>query len=97
MNIYVGNLSLEVAEDDLRTAFEGFGVVESVNLIKDKISGVSKGFAFIVIESGAEAQAAIDDLNDSELKGSKIVVNEARARSKQGRRSGGKKGRDRRN
>lgn len=88
MNIYVGNLSQEVNEEDLREAFEAFGNVKSVNIIKDKFSGVSRGFGFLEIEAKSEAQAAIQELNGSELKGTHIIVNEARPKS-DNRRSGG--------
>jgi len=88
MNIYVGNLSQQAKEEDLREAFEAFGNVKSVNVIKDKFSGVSKGFAFVEIEAKSEAQAAIQELNGSNLKGTNIIVNEARPKSNN-RRTGG--------
>jgi RNA recognition motif-containing protein len=81
MNIYIGNLSQQAGEEDLREAFEKFGSVNSVNIIKDKFSGTSKGFGFVEIESNTEAQEAIQELNGSELKGTKIIVNEARPKS----------------
>ena len=90
MNIYVGNLSYEATEEDLQQAFEGFGQVESVNIIKDKYSGRSKGFGFVEMPDKAEAQSAINDLNDTELKGRTLKVNEARPRSETGR--GGRQG-----
>jgi len=90
MNIYVGNLSYEITEEDLKLAFEPFGKVESASIIKDKYSGQSKGFGFVEIPSKAEAQAAIEGLNGKELKGRTLNVNEARPRS-EGR--GGKGGR----
>jgi RNA recognition motif-containing protein len=95
MNIYIGNLSQQVTEEDLREAFEAFGNVKSVNIIKDKFSGVSKGFGFVEIEAKSEAQAAIQELNGSDLKGTPIIVNEARPKS-DNRRSGGKPGGGRR-
>lgn len=88
MNIYIGNLSRQVTEEDLREAFGAFGTVKSVNIIKDKFTGVSKGFGFVEIEAKSEAQAAIQELNGRELKGTNIVVNEARPKS-DSRRSGG--------
>jgi RNA recognition motif-containing protein len=91
MNIYVGNLSYEVTEEDLRTSFESFGKVESANIINDKYSGKSKGFGFIEMPSAEEAKAAIDGLNGKELKGRNLNVNEARPRS-EGRREGGRGG-----
>lgn len=93
MNIYVGNLSGEVTEDDLRQAFEAFGQIASVTVIKDKFSGQSRGFGFVEMPAKAEAQSAIDGLNGKELKGRSLNANEARPRSEgrggRGRRSGG--------
>jgi RNA recognition motif-containing protein len=90
MNIYSGNLSREVTEEDLRKEFEAFGQVESVNIIKDRFSGQSRGFGFIEMPHEAEARAAIEGLNGKELKGREISVNEARPRS-EGRRGGGRR------
>jgi len=95
MNIYVGNLSFEVTEEDLKQAFEGFGQVESVNIIKDRYSGESRGFGFVEMPAEAEAQSAITGLNGKELKGRTLNVNEARPRS-EGRRDGGRRGGGRR-
>ncbi|MBW1674690.1 MAG: RNA-binding protein [Deltaproteobacteria bacterium] len=81
MNIYVGNLSYEVTEDDLKEAFGTFGQVETANIIKDKYSGQSKGFGFVEMPTKAEADAAIEGLNDTELKGRSLKVNEARPRT----------------
>ena len=91
MNIYVGNLSPEVTEDDLRQAFEEFGQVESVNVIKDKFSGESRGFGFVEMPVKDEAQSAIDGLNEKDLKGLTLNVNEARPRPEK-RRDGGRRG-----
>ena len=91
MKIYVGNLSYEVTEEDLRLALEQFGQVESATIIKDKYSGQSKGFGFVEMASKAEGQSAIDGLNGEELKGRKLNVNEARPRP-QGHRSGAGQG-----
>ena len=88
MNIYVGNLSHEVTEEDLRLAFKPFGQVESATIIKDKYSGQSKGFGFVEIASKTEGQSAIDGLNGKELKGKALNVNEARPRTER-RGSGG--------
>jgi len=88
MNIYVGNLSHEVTEEDLQQAFEAFGQVTSANVIKDKFSGESRGFGFVEMPAKAEAQSAINDLNGTELKGRALNVNEARPRP-EGRRGGG--------
>mgnify|MGYP001107232707 CR=1 FL=1 len=90
MNIYVGNLSYEVTEEDLRTSFESFGKVESANIIKDKYSGKSKGFGFIEMPSSEESKAAIEGLNGKELKGRNLNVNEARPRSESRSDRGGR-------
>jgi len=95
MNIYVGNLSRDVTEEDLRQAFEAFGKVETVSIIKDKFSGESRGFGFVEMPAKAEAQSAIADLNGKELKGRPLKVNEARPRP-EGRRGGGRRGGGRR-
>lgn len=92
MNIYVGNLSYEANEDDLRQAFEAFGQVTSASIIKDKYSNESKGFGFVEMPSKAEAQSAIDGLNGKDLKGKTLNVNEARPRT-DNRGSRGNKGR----
>ena len=90
MNIYVGNLALNVTEEDLQQAFGAFGEVTSAKIIKDKYSGESKGFGFVEMSSGAEAQSAIQDLNGKELKGLMLKVNEARPRTEsRGSRGGG--------
>jgi len=81
MNIYVGNLSYDVKEEDLQEAFKAFGQVESVKIIADKYSGQSKGFGFVEMPSKAEGQSAIDGLNGKELKGRTLNVNEARPRT----------------
>jgi RNA recognition motif-containing protein len=91
MNIYVGNLSHDVTEDDLRQAFEAFGQVESVNILKDKFSGESRGFGFVMMPSKNEAQSAIDGLNNKDLNGRNMNVNEARPRN-ENRRGGGRRG-----
>jgi RNA recognition motif-containing protein len=85
MNIYVGNLSPEATEKDVRHAFEGFGQVASDRIIKDKVSGQSRGFGFVEMLNKTEAHAAISGLNRKELKGQQIIVNEARPRP-EGRR-----------
>ncbi len=81
MKIYLGNLSQEVTEDDLRSALEPFGQAESVTIVTDKDSGKSRGFGFVEMASKAEAQAAIDGLNGNELKGKELKVSEARPRT----------------
>jgi RNA recognition motif-containing protein len=81
MNIYVGNLSLEATEEDLTQAFQAFGKVTSATVIKDRLTGKSKGFGFVEMPDNVEAQAAINGLNGKELKGRMLSVNEARPRS----------------
>jgi len=95
MNIYVGNLSSEMTEEDLRGAFEAFGQVTSVKIITDKYTSASKGFGFVEMPTKAEAEKAISDLNGNELKGRTLNVNEARPR-REGRRGGGRPGGGRR-
>ena len=86
MNIYVGNLAGEVDEDDLRGIFEAFGQVESVNILRDRRSGESKGFGFLRMPSADEAQTAIRDADGMDLKGKTIKVNEAHPRPAAGPR-----------
>ncbi len=90
MNIYVGNLSHDVTDEDLRQEFETFGQVESATVIKDKFSGESRGFGFVEMPSKEEATAAITGLEERELKGRKINVNEAKPRPTGGRGGGGR-------
>jgi RNA recognition motif-containing protein len=91
MNIYIGNVSWDLTEEELKEAFEAYGQITTVNIIKDKYTGRSRGFAFVEMPDKASAEAAIKGLNGKELKGREIVVNEARSR-KEGPR-GGKKSR----
>lgn len=91
MKLYVGNLAYQVTEDQLRDAFESFGQVESVAIIKDKYSGQSKGFGFVEMPSNAEGQAAIESLNGKEINGRAIKVNEARPRTEGSQGGGGQR------
>ncbi len=93
MNIYVGNLSRQTSENDLRAAFESHGQVSSVSIIKDKYSGESKGFGFVEMPSKEEAEAAIKNLNGKDLDGRTLNISEARPRSEN--RGGGGRDRDR--
>ena len=93
MNIYVGNLSYDVSEENLRQAFEAFGKVSSATIVKDKYSGQPRGFGFVEMLDQTEAQAAIQNLNGKELLGQQMNVNEARPRTDRGR-SGGQGGRN---
>ena len=86
MNLYVGNLSYDVSEDELRSTFEQFGTVSSCNLITDRDTGRAKGFGFVEMEDNAEADTAIKALNETVLKGRPMKVNQAKPR---GERSGG--------
>ena len=89
MNIFVGNLSYDVTEDDLRTEFQAFGEVSSVNVIKDKFSGQSKGFAFVEMPKLSEGQAALAALNGKKIKDRSISVSGARERTERGGTGGG--------
>ena len=81
MNIYVGNLSHDVTEEELRAAFSAFGQVNKVTILKDKVSGEPRGFGFVEMPAKAEAQAAINGMNQKNLKGSALNVNEARSQT----------------
>jgi len=95
MNIYVGNLSGDVTDDDLRQAFEAFGEVSTINIIKDRFSGESRGFGFVEMPTRTEAEAAITGMNGQEVKGRAVNVNEARPRAQDRGRGGGGGGRGR--
>lgn len=81
MNIYVGNLPYNVTDEELRTAFAAFGNVTSAKIIMDKYSGRSKGFGFVEMGNDAEAEEAIKSLDNSDLKGRNIRVNQAKPRA----------------
>ena len=93
MNIYVGNLSFDVTEDDLKKAFEPFGQVSEVRLIMDKFSGKSKGFGFVEMPTKEEAEKAIEEMNGKELMERALTVNVAKPKTDRGGRSGGGRGR----
>ncbi|MFO7970144.1 MAG: RNA-binding protein [Desulfobacterales bacterium] len=95
MNIYIGNLSYEVTEEDLKEVFEVFGEVNTVKVIKDNHTGRSKGFGFVEMPAKAEAESAIQGLNGKDLKGRTLNISEARPRP-ESRRGGAKSGRPRR-
>ncbi len=80
MNIYVGNLSFDASEQDLQKLFETYGQVSSATIIKDKMTGKSKGFGFVMMPDQSAAQAAIAGANGKDLLGRPIRVNEARPR-----------------
>ncbi len=89
MNIFVGNLSKDITDDELTTLFAEFGYVKSAKVIKDMFSQESKGFGFVDMPGLSEAQKAIDALNTKEYKGKKLTVGEARSRGGNERRGGG--------
>ena len=91
MNIYVGNLSFDASEENIRQLFEPFGQVSTITIIKDKYSGQSRGFGFVEMADRAQAQAAIEGLNGKEVLGRQLSVNEARPRNDRGK-SGGRGG-----
>ena len=80
MNIYVGNLSWSMSDDDLSNLFTQFGSVSSAKILKDKVSGRSKGFGFVEMENDEEANNAIANLNETEVQGRKIIVNQSQPR-----------------
>ena len=92
MNIYVGNLSFDVTESDLRKAFEAFGQITEVRLITDKFSGKPKGFGFVEMPTAEEAQKAIAEMNGKDLLGREIKVNEAKPKTDAPRGGGGGRG-----
>ena len=87
MNIYIGNLSYETAEQDIRQAFEGHGEVTGVSLISDNHTGTSKGFGFVEMPSKQDAQSAIQALDGTEMNGRTIKVSEARPRTERPERN----------
>jgi RNA recognition motif-containing protein len=92
VNIFVGNLSREASEDDLKQAFQAFGEVATASIIMDKFTRESKGFGFVEMPVKTEAEAAIAGLNGKDLKGRALTVNEARPREERGGGFGGRKG-----
>src|SRR6478672_2411249 len=80
MNIYVGNLSWSMTDEDLNTLFAEYGTVSSAKILKDKMNGRSKGFGFVEMEDEEAAKAAIAALNESEVQGRKLIVNESQPR-----------------
>ena len=77
-NIFVGNLSYQVTQEDLQAAFETYGAVERVNIVTDRATGQPRGFAFVEMSDSQAAQTAISQLNGAELRGRAMNVNEAR-------------------
>ena len=87
--LYVGNLSFDTTENDLRRLFEAFGTVTSCNLIMDKMTDKSRGFAFVELSSPAEATKAIAEMNGKDVGGRALTVNEAKPREDRPRGGGG--------
>src|SRR2546430_2818162 len=89
MKLYVGNLSFETTENDLQDLFEPHGAVNEVHLMMDKMTGKSRGFAFITMNDDTQANAAMSALNGKELNGRALNVNQARPRAERPRPYGG--------
>ena len=91
MNIYVGNLSWSMTDDDLSNLFSQYGAVTSAKILKEKNTGRSKGFGFVEMEDDEAAKTAIATLNESEVQGRKLIVNESQPRPEGGgyKKSGG--------
>ncbi len=89
MNIYIGNLSFNTTENQLREAFEAYGSVSTCNIITDRETGDSRGFAFVEMPGKDEAQAAISGMSGQDLGGRTLTVSEAKPRTESGNRSGG--------
>jgi len=92
VNIFVGNLSYSVTEDELQAAFAQYGTVDRVSMIRDRATGQPRGFAFVEMSDSGEAQNAIQALNGREISGRAINVNEARPREERGAGGGGGRG-----
>ncbi len=89
MNIYVGNLSFNATEADLEAAFAEYGQVKSVNIVKDRETGKSRGFAFVEMQDAKAGREAIEGINLRQIAGRAITVNEARPREDRPKRGGG--------
>jgi cold-inducible RNA-binding protein len=92
-NIYVGNLSFDASEDQVRSLFEAYGAVDKVNIITDRDSGQPRGFAFVEMTDDDAASKAIEALNGTNLSGRNLNINEARPKADRPRGSGGGGGR----
>ena len=86
MNLYVGNLSYEMSEENLRSEFAEYGEVQSAKIITDKFTGRSRGFGFVEMNSDDEGKKAMEELNGKDCEGRELVVNEARPREERPRR-----------
>ena len=89
MRLYIGNVPFSTSDDELRTLFEQYGNVESATVITDRHTGRSRGFGFVEMTEAEEARKAMEALNEYELGGRPLVVNEARSREDRGRDRGG--------
>jgi RNA recognition motif-containing protein len=97
MNIYVGNMNFNMGNDDLFNLFSQYGTVTTAKIINDKVTGRSKGFGFVEMENDDEARQAISSLNENEIQGRKLIVNEARPQEPRSGGSGGGGGYKKRN
>lgn len=95
MKLYVGNLSFETTENDLQDLFEKHGQVGEVSLVTDRMTGRSRGFAFVTMNDNTQAQAAMSALNGKEISGRALTVNEAKPREERPRNFGGGGGNNR--
>jgi cold-inducible RNA-binding protein len=91
MKLYVGNLSFETTENDLQDLFEQHGTVNEVNLMMDRMTGKSRGFAFVTMNDAEQAKAAMSATNGKELNGRALNVNEARPREERPRSNGSRR------
>ena len=91
MKLFVGNLSFDTTENDLQDLFEQHGAVSDVFLVNDKMTGRSRGFAFVTMNDDAHANAATSALNGSDFQGRALTVNEARAREERPRQDRGQR------
>lgn len=89
MNIYVGNLSWNMSDEDLNNLFTEYGTVSSAKILKEKNTGRSKGFGFVEMDDEEAAKSAISSLNETEVQGRKLIVNESQPREGGFRKSGG--------
>ena len=90
-NIFVGNLNFGATEDSVRSLFEAYGTVERVSIITDRDTGRAKGFGFVEMSAGAEADRAIEGLNGREMDGRALSVNEARPKTERSSGGGGQR------